>query len=113
MVRIFRIFPFFEVLFPFNFYRLVEIRRLIKQVSLCAWGDLFVDWLKSFMRKLKMQSSGVLFSRGEKVDHLYFLVAGGIRLREVNKHMKPEQLFGRIAFFISRGRENAHRRMRR
>ena len=88
---------------PFNIYRLVEMRRLIKQVSHAAQGDLSVDWLKPFMKKHKVKNGEVLFSKGDKADHLYFLVDGDIRLREIDKHMEPGQLFGEIAFFSPEG----------
>ena len=100
------------LLLPFNIYRLVEMRRLIKQVTprgLAAQGDLSVwwrcalDWLKPFMKKHKVKNGEVLFSKGDKADHLYFLVDGDIRLREIDKHMEPGQLFGEIAFFSPEG----------
>ena len=77
------------VLLPFNIYYLVEIRRLFKELSLAARSDLSVDWLKPFMRKHKVKSGEVLFSKGEKADNLHFLVDGGIRLREIVKIMEP------------------------
>lgn len=91
------------ILLPFNIYRLIEMRRLIKQVSQAAQGDLSVDWLKPFMRKHKIKNGEVLFSKGDKADHLYFLVDGEIRLREINKNLEPGQLFGEIAFFSPEG----------
>ena len=91
------------VLLPFNIYRLVEMRRLIIQVSQAAQGDLSVDWLKPLMRKHKLKSGEVLFSKGDKADHLYFLVDGDICLREIDKHLEPGQLFGEIGFFSPEG----------
>ena len=91
------------MLLPFNIYRLVEMRRLIKQVSHAAQGDLSVDWLKPFMRKHKVKRGEVLFSKGDNADHLYFLVDGDIRLREIGKTLEPGQLFGEIAFFSPEG----------
>ena len=77
-----------SILLPFNIYRLIEMRRLIKQVSQAAQGDLSVDWLKPFMKKHNVKSGEVLFSRGDKADHLYFLIEGDIRLREIDKSLE-------------------------
>jgi len=92
-----------SILLPFNIYRLIEMRRLIKQVSQAAQGDLSVDWLKPFMKKHTVKSGEVLFSRGDKADQLYFLVEGDIRLREIDKSLEPGHLFGEIAFFSPEG----------
>ena len=55
------------------------------------------------MSKRTVKSGEVLFAKGDTADHLYFLVDGDVRLREIDKHMEPGQLFGEIAFFSPEG----------
>jgi hypothetical protein len=46
---------------PINFYRLVEMRRLIRQVRHSANTDQSMDWLKPFMTKRTYKDGKVVF----------------------------------------------------
>ena len=88
-----------SVLLPFNIYRLVEMRRLVENVSTAADCELSLEWLKPFMKGREYPKGHVIFRKGERADYLYFLAKGQIRLMEFEHVLEPGHLFGEIGFF--------------
>jgi hypothetical protein len=64
------------ILFPLNVYRLHEMLKLVKQVEAASKGDMSLDWLKPFMTERAIAVGETLFRKGEKANHLFFLVSG-------------------------------------
>ena len=77
------------ILLPLNVYRLHEMLKLVKQVEAASRGDMSLDWLKPFMTERVITVGETLFRKGEKANHLYFLVSGQLHLQEINVDLAP------------------------
>ena len=94
-------------LLPINVYRARQMVRLTRRVSAAAaQGDLSGVWLKPYMRAKRVKAGEVLFHKGDKADHLYFLAEGRIAFDEIGETMEAGRLFGEIAFFAPNKRRS-------
>src|SRR4026208_780118 len=84
------------ILFPLNVYRLHEMLKLVKQVEAASKGDMYVDWLKPFMTERAISVGETLFCKGDKANHLYFLVSGQMHLQEINLDLAPGAVVGEL-----------------
>src|SRR5262249_6459451 len=84
-------------LFPLNVYRLHEMLKLVKQVEAASKGDMSLGWLKPFMTERAIAVGETLFRKGDKADHLYFLVSGQMHLQEINVDLAPGAVVGMLA----------------
>jgi CRP/FNR family transcriptional regulator, cyclic AMP receptor protein len=88
------------VLTPVNLYRLVEIRKLTRQVEAASrHGDLTGLWLRPYMKAHKLAAGEVLFRQGDDADSLHLLVEGELELVEIGKKQPAGEIFGEISFF--------------
>jgi hypothetical protein len=93
------------ILFPLNVYRLREMYNLIRQVEAASKGDMSLDWLKPFMTGRAIKAGETLFRKGDTANHLYFLVAGRLRLEEINLELAPGAVVGELGMLApNRGR---------
>ncbi len=86
------------ILLPINILRAVEMVRLTKRVKAAASEGTGV-WLKPYMVRTKRKACDVLFRKGDRADHLYFLAEGRIEIVEIGVFIEPGNMFGEIAFF--------------
>ena len=86
------------LLLPINILRAVEMVRLTKRVKAAAAQSTGV-WLKPYMMRTKRKAGDVLFHKGDRADHLYFLAEGRIEIVEIGVYIEPGTMFGEIAFF--------------
>jgi len=84
------------ILFPLNVYRLHEMLKLVKQVEAASKGDMSLDWLKPFMTERAISVGETLFCKGDKANHLYFLVSGQMHLQEINLDLAPGAVVGEL-----------------
>ena len=85
-----------SILFPLNIYRLHEMLKLVKQVEAASKGDMSLDWLKPFMTERTITVGETLFRKGEKANHLFFLVSGQLHLQEINLDFAPGAVVGEL-----------------
>jgi CRP/FNR family cyclic AMP-dependent transcriptional regulator len=83
-------------LLPLNILRFVQMKRLITRVKAAARGDFKIEPLLPFMKHETRADGDVLFKAGDKGDRMYFLQAGRVRLREIEKVLKDGDVFGEI-----------------
>ena len=87
-------------LLPINVWRAIEMVRLTRRVTAAsADGDLSGVWLKPYMSRTELKAGSVLFRKGDRAEHLYFLVSGQIEFVEIGELMQAGRMFGEIAFF--------------
>lgn len=91
-----------SVLLPLNIYRLVEMRRLIREVEE-AGGEGDLTWLLPFMRSQSLAAGATLFRKGDDADAMYLLTHGRIRLEEIKVDIHPGDMIGEIGLFSPQG----------
>ena len=89
------------VLLPLNFFRLLQMVRLVEQVKQASESDMSVDFLIPHMKSEIFEKGEVLFRRGDEADKFYVLKSGVIRVEEVDIILKPGEIFGEMGIFSS------------
>nr|WP_316643779.1 cyclic nucleotide-binding domain-containing protein [uncultured Roseateles sp.] len=88
------------VLLPINIYRAVEVTRLTRRVQRATSAAEHAGlWLKPYMKARKLRAGKTLFSKGDRAEHLYLLVAGQLELVGTGRLLEPGRIFGEIALF--------------
>jgi hypothetical protein len=85
-------------LLPLNVLRLYQMNQLIRQVRAAAAGDLSLDWLRPFTVQRRVEAGEILFKRGEVADEMFFVVSGGLRLRESGVELHAGAVVGELGF---------------
>lgn len=97
------------LLLPINIMRAIEMVRLTKRVRIVSERSTEI-WLKPYMMRTKRKDGDILFKKGAKADHLYYLDEGRIEIVEIGVFIEPGKMFGEIAFFApDRKRTNTAR----
>jgi CRP/FNR family transcriptional regulator, cyclic AMP receptor protein len=99
-----------SVLLPIHLWRVQQMLRLTKQVSVHAGPQQMQLWLRPYMRSRQRPVGYEIFRRGDVADRLYFLVDGRVELPEVGQELLPGQMFGEIAFFAPDQRRSSSAR---
>ena len=84
------------ILLPINAMRFWQMKRLIRQVSEAAQGDLSLDWLKPFTTKRPFAAGTFLFHKGDPASELHFIMSGRFRVVEPNIEMKAGAIVGEL-----------------
>jgi len=79
---------------PINFYRLIEMRRLIEQVKESSNTDQSMDWLKPFMTKRTYKKGTVLFRKNERAYEMVCVVGGKFLVSESGRTIPAGQCCG-------------------
>ena len=87
------------VLLPVNVARLVQILRLIKGVRAAQLSEMSIESLLPFMSHRSAKAGQTLISKGEKADHMYYLVSGTMNIPELGKVIEPGAVLGEIGIF--------------
>jgi CRP/FNR family cyclic AMP-dependent transcriptional regulator len=87
------------ILLPVNTVRLIQIRRLVQGVAQSQSGELSVKSLLPFMSEHSYPAGAVLVRQGEQADKMFYLVAGQVRIKEIDKELGPGNVFGEIGVF--------------
>ncbi|WP_019143383.1 Crp/Fnr family transcriptional regulator [Noviherbaspirillum massiliense] len=86
-------------LLPLNATRLLEMRRLLRQVQLAERGEVSVEALLPFATRRRVAAGEVLFRKGEPARELYFVLEGVVHVEEVQMDIGPGQMAGVIGVF--------------
>jgi CRP-like cAMP-binding protein len=92
---------------PINFYRLVEMRRLIRQVKKSADTDQSMDWLKPFMTKRTYKKGEVLFRKNDRAYEMYYVVSGKFLVSEIGVTIPAGQVFGELGLLAPENRRTS------
>jgi CRP/FNR family cyclic AMP-dependent transcriptional regulator len=88
------------LLCPINTWRLLEIRRITREVeSATGKGDFSGLWLRPYMTAKKLKKGSTLFAKGDSAGAIFLLVRGDMELVEIGKKVPRGELFGEISMF--------------
>jgi CRP/FNR family transcriptional regulator, cyclic AMP receptor protein len=95
------------VLLPINIIRLVQIKRLVRDIGPGTAPSQFFHSLVPFMRERRLNAGQVLVRKGELADRLYYLVKGELVIEEIGKVVGPGSMIGEIGIFAPHQRRTA------
>jgi CRP-like cAMP-binding protein len=104
------LYPLFALnafLVPVNVLRLRQMQRLVQDIRAAASEDFDFEWLRPYMKPLKLSEGFVLHRKGDLSEEAYLLVRGDIHLREPDVTLKPGALFGEMGMFTDENRRTA------
>src|SRR5258706_9858620 len=97
--RIYPVFLLHAVLLPLNLLRLRQVRTLIRRVREASRGDLSMEWLLPLMTRQKLGAGQVLFRKGDPASSMYLILAGTVRITEIDVVLGPGALVGEMGVF--------------
>ncbi|MGA7323471.1 MAG: cyclic nucleotide-binding domain-containing protein [Rhodomicrobium sp.] len=95
------------VLFPVNLHRLIQSRRLIRDVRKAESEKIPIDSLLPYMKKRSFHAGETLIRKGEQADRLYYLSEGEIEITDFGKKLGPGAILGEIGVFASKQERTA------
>jgi len=87
------------VLLPMNTMRLLQSRKLIREIQTASTGDGTMNALIPFMTEKKHKAGDVLFSKGDIPDSMILITEGTVRLEEISTDCSSGDVLGEIAAF--------------
>jgi hypothetical protein len=84
------------VILPVNIWRLVEIRRLIRNVRDAANENHVFDALMPFARRLTPKRGEVIIRKGDPSDSLYLVLEGSLWVEEAKAELGAGTVVGEI-----------------
>jgi len=87
------------LLVPLNAWRLLELKRVTEKIKRALVTDLSMDWLRPLMHHTSVQAGEFLFRQGDEQGDIYLVVAGTIRLIEIDVTVGAGELIGEMAVF--------------
>jgi hypothetical protein len=87
------------LLLPFNACRLVEIRRVTRQLRTGRSAPITAEMIAPFARWRDVAAGETLFRKGDRADNLYMIVTGQVRIVELDITLGRGEILGEIAFF--------------
>ena len=84
------------ILLPLNIYRLIQMQRLVRDVTAACSGDLHFDWLRDFSTRRSFAAGQVLFEKGAAADEMFILLSGRCRLRDLAKEFAAGDVIGEL-----------------
>jgi len=87
------------ILLPINAKRLIEIKRLIKQIEQATVESPVSEWLLPHMHLRKHKAGEVLFRKGERANELMYVASGQLKLDGIDHFIGPGELIGEIGLF--------------
>ncbi len=85
-----------SILLPINTWRLVQMRRLLRDVKAASSGDLSLEWLKPYMTPHRIKAGEFLFRKNDTADALYVLASGRCRLPQLGIEILPGAVVGEL-----------------
>ncbi len=86
-------------LFPLNILRLLQMKRLIKNVKEASDGSFSLQSLIPYMSIETIKKGDVLFRKGDLADKMYYLCKGRIELVENEMILDKGHLLGEMGIF--------------
>lgn len=94
-------------LVPVNVLRLVQMQRLIADMRAATAGDFDFEWLRPYMKPVRLPRGVTLHRSGDIAQEAYVLVRGEIELIEPRVTLHPGALFGELGLFTDENRRLA------
>jgi CRP-like cAMP-binding protein len=98
-------------LLPVNLMRLKQMRDLVDHMRRAnsdgADTSFDYEWLRPYMRTIKLPAGFTLHYRGDLADEAYVLLRGDVRLFEPGVILKPVAFFGEMGMFTDENRRTA------
>ena len=91
------------ILLPLNIWRLIELRRLVRQAGAVVNGELSLGWLIPYARREAVRAGRVLFRQGDAADRLYVVLHGAVLIEGVGVTLRDGAVFGEMAMFSRSG----------
>ena len=101
------VFILHAVLFPVNLYRLIQCRRLIRDIRKAQSEEIPINSLLPYMKKRSLSAGEFLIRKGEQADRLYYLSDGEIEITDYGKKLGPGAIVGEIGVFASQQKRSA------
>lgn len=99
------------VMLALNFWRLIEMRRLIQDSGTAAHVDPTrpdgYDWLKPFMHRVELPAGRVLFHKGDVGTEAFLIGSGEVHIPEYDAVVRPGDLLGEIGLLTTDNRRTA------
>jgi len=92
---------------PINVFRLIEMRRLIRQVRDSANTNQSMDWLKPFMTKRTYKKGDVLFRKNDRAYEMFYVVTGKFLVSEIGVTIPSGQVFGELGLLAPENRRTS------
>ncbi len=89
------------VLLPMNFFRLIQMLKLVKQVRSASEDDMSFEFMIPHMHKETFEKNDIVFRRGDKAEKIYLLKSGILTVDELDIIIQPGELFGEMGVFAS------------
>lgn len=90
-----------SVLLPMNFFRLIQMLKLIKKVRSASEDDMSFEFMIPHMHKETFSKDELVFRRGDTADKIYLLKSGILTVDELDIVIKPGEIFGEMGVFAS------------
>jgi hypothetical protein len=87
------------ILLPMNARRLLEIKRLTRQIEHATGNSPVSEWLLPHMEQRRYKAGTVLFRRGDEADEIYYVAAGQLQVQEAGHSIGVGELLGEIGLF--------------
>jgi hypothetical protein len=95
------------VILPVNVWRLIEIRRLIRNVRDAANQNHVFDALMPFARRLTPKRGDVIIRKGDPSDALYLVLEGSLLVEEAKAELGAGTVVGEIGVLSGTRRRTA------
>lgn len=86
-------------LFPLNILRLLQMKKLIKNVKVASEGNFTLQSLIPYMTLEKTGKGDVIFRKGDPAGKMYYLCGGRIKLEGNGMILEKGQLIGEMGIF--------------
>jgi CRP/FNR family cyclic AMP-dependent transcriptional regulator len=87
------------ILLPLNVVRILELRKLMRQVRLAGQGDVSIETLLPFMSRRRFKAGDVLFRKGDAAREMYYILEGVVYVEDVRMNIGRGQIAGIIGVF--------------
>jgi CRP/FNR family cyclic AMP-dependent transcriptional regulator len=87
------------ILLPLNCLRLHQMRRLVQRVREASRGEVSTEWLIPLMTRRHHAKGDVLFRMGEPGDSMHLVLAGSVRILELDTHLGRGAFLGEMGVF--------------
>jgi len=96
---------------PINVFRLRQMQRLVSDIRAATTdatrGDFDYEWLRPYMKQLKLPPGFTLHYKGDLAEEAYVLVRGEVSLLEPGVTLRSGAFFGEMGLFTEENRRTA------
>ena len=86
-------------LLPLNFFRLMQMYRLIVMAKKTSEEDFRMDWLIPYMKKEVFVNGDIVFDKGDAADKMYIIHSGSVLLKELGITLGNGAMIGETGIF--------------